>query len=144
MAVESDLAWRGALVEDVRATVGDRAVVIAVASTTELVELLDGGPGRMTVDGVFVFIGAQPRTAGSPGGSSETSGATSPRGTPPGGVAEPVASAFATSEPEVFAVGDVRTGSVKRVASAIGEGSIVVPAIHAYLDGRRRMASRSS
>jgi len=33
----------------------------------------------------------------------------------------------------VFAVGDVRQGSVKRVASAVGEGSIVVQLVHEYL-----------
>jgi thioredoxin reductase (NADPH) len=37
----------------------------------------------------------------------------------------------------IFAVGDVRCGSVKRVAAAVGEGSAVVSAIHAYLAGRR-------
>lgn len=36
---------------------------------------------------------------------------------------------FETSAPGVFAVGDVRSGSVKRVASAVGEGSVVVPHI---------------
>jgi thioredoxin reductase (NADPH) len=35
-----------------------------------------------------------------------------------------------TSIPGVFAVGDVRSGSVKRVASAVGEGSICVQLIH--------------
>jgi len=34
----------------------------------------------------------------------------------------------------VFAVGDVRAGSVKRVASGVGEGSVVVSAIHRYLE----------
>ncbi len=38
-----------------------------------------------------------------------------------------------TSHPGVFAVGDVRAGSVKRVAAAVGEGSAVVAQIHAYL-----------
>ena len=33
----------------------------------------------------------------------------------------------------IFAVGDVRSGSVKRVASAVGEGSVVVSAVHAHL-----------
>jgi thioredoxin reductase (NADPH) len=33
----------------------------------------------------------------------------------------------------IFAVGDVRSGSVKRVASAVGEGSVVVAAIHRHL-----------
>ena len=40
---------------------------------------------------------------------------------------------FETSCPGVFAVGDVRSGSVKRVASAVGEGSVVVSAVHARL-----------
>ncbi|HEX6022921.1 MAG TPA: FAD-dependent oxidoreductase [Solirubrobacter sp.] len=40
---------------------------------------------------------------------------------------------FETSLPGLFAVGDVRAGSVKRVASAVGEGSVVVSAVHAYL-----------
>ena len=38
-----------------------------------------------------------------------------------------------TSVPGVFAVGDVRHGSVKRVASGVGEGSIVVQFIHSHL-----------
>ena len=44
---------------------------------------------------------------------------------------------FQTSTPGVFAVGDVRSGSVKRVASAVGEGSMVVQQIHNYLAGGR-------
>jgi thioredoxin reductase (NADPH) len=38
-----------------------------------------------------------------------------------------------TSMPGVFAVGDVRDGSVKRVASAVGEGSIAIRVVHEYL-----------
>ena len=38
-----------------------------------------------------------------------------------------------TSMPGVFAAGDVRHGTVKRVASAVGEGSIAIPQIHSYL-----------
>ena len=40
---------------------------------------------------------------------------------------------FATSCPGVYAIGDVRAGSVKRVASAVGEGSVVVSAVHSYI-----------
>jgi thioredoxin reductase (NADPH) len=40
---------------------------------------------------------------------------------------------YATSVPGIFAVGDVRSGSVKRVASGVGEGSVVVAAVHGYL-----------
>ena len=40
---------------------------------------------------------------------------------------------FETSLPGVFAIGDVRAGSVKRVASAVGEGAVVIPQVHRYL-----------
>jgi thioredoxin reductase (NADPH) len=40
-----------------------------------------------------------------------------------------------TSRPGVFAVGDVRAGSVKRVASSVGEGSVVVSSVHQVLAG---------
>ena len=45
---------------------------------------------------------------------------------------------FETSLPGVYAVGDIRAGSVKRVASAVGEGSVVVSAVHGYLEKCRR------
>jgi thioredoxin reductase (NADPH) len=44
-----------------------------------------------------------------------------------------VASPFASSRPGIFAVGDVRAGSVKRVASSVGEGSVAVSAVHQFL-----------
>ncbi|MGE0785255.1 MAG: FAD-dependent oxidoreductase [Sandaracinaceae bacterium] len=50
-------------------------------------------------------------------------------------------SPFATSQPGVYAVGDVRSGSVKRVASAVGEGSVVVHAIHRRLALLERRAA---
>ena len=47
-----------------------------------------------------------------------------------------------TSRPGVFAIGDVRAGSVKRVAAAVGEGAQVVAALHAFLaDGGDRPAA---
>jgi thioredoxin reductase (NADPH) len=39
-----------------------------------------------------------------------------------------------TSLPGVFAAGDVRHGSVKRVASAVGEGAVTIPLVHRYLE----------
>ena len=39
-----------------------------------------------------------------------------------------------TSVPGVFAAGDIREGAVRRVASAVGEGSIAVTFVHRYLD----------
>lgn len=44
---------------------------------------------------------------------------------------------FLTSVPGVFAVGDVRAGSVKRVVSAVSEGSVVISAVHSYLAGTK-------
>ena len=39
-----------------------------------------------------------------------------------------------TNLPGVFAAGDVRAGSIKRVASAVGEGSMAVKLVHQYLN----------
>ncbi len=46
-------------------------------------------------------------------------------------------SPFATSQPGIFAVGDVRAGSVKRVASAVGEGSVVVSKVWEFINAKR-------
>ena len=48
---------------------------------------------------------------------------------------------YATSSRGIFAVGDVRSGSVKRVASAVGEGSAVVSDLHCYLSSMRSLLS---
>ena len=40
---------------------------------------------------------------------------------------------FETSVDGIFAIGDVRAGSIKRVAAGVGEGAQVVAALHAYL-----------
>jgi thioredoxin reductase (NADPH) len=52
-------------------------------------------------------------------------------------------SPFETTRPGIFAVGDVRAGSVKRVASAVGEGSVVLQGVHDHLSRfqQRRSAS---
>src|SRR5215831_4780133 len=44
-----------------------------------------------------------------------------------------------TSREGVFAIGDVRSGSVKRVAAAVGEGAQVVATLHAYLAAAERV-----
>jgi thioredoxin reductase (NADPH) len=53
------------------------------------------------------------------------------------GAAAGQADDYATTAPGIFAVGDVRAGSVKRVASAVGEGSVVVSRIWQYLEDTR-------
>lgn len=80
-------------------------------------------------ENMFVMIGAQPNTAWLNGkldldaNGFVVTGATS--GTE--------GSVFQTSRPGIYAVGDVRSGSVKRVANAVGEGSVVVSEIHRYI-----------
>ena len=52
-------------------------------------------------------------------------------------------SPYATSMPGIYAVGDARANSVKRVASAVGEGSVVISYIHRYLaDHRNQLSAR--
>jgi thioredoxin reductase (NADPH) len=45
-----------------------------------------------------------------------------------------------TEKPGIFAVGDVRSGSTKRVASGVGEGSVVVSAVHDFLADLEKVA----
>jgi thioredoxin reductase (NADPH) len=52
--------------------------------------------------------------------------------------------ALETSMPGVFAIGDVRAGSIKRVATAVGDGATVVSMLHAYLAEHPLPASMSS
>ncbi len=77
---------------------------------------------------LFLFIGAEPNT----GWLSECEVSLDNKGFVITGQDERQ-HALETSLPGVFAIGDARAGSVKRVAAAVGEGAQVVAAIHAYL-----------
>ena len=101
------------------------------------------GEERLAASSVFVFIGAAPGTAWLPpailrdeygfvlaGADLRTDGGL-PSGW--GQLREPFL--LEASVPGVFVAGDVRHGSVKRVASAVGEGSIAVQFAHQYLAG---------
>ena len=120
---------------------------ITVHTESEIVAL-DGEPflksvtwenaksGRMARDisTVFVMIGAEPNTGWLFGsarlddkGFVLTGGAVGFEEGP-----------YATSMPGIYAVGDVRANSVKRVASAVGEGSVVVSYIHRYLADHKK------
>lgn len=85
------------------------------------------------VRGLFVMIGAAPNTEW----VSDCLPLDPARFVPTGIDAEgrPLASPYATVIDGVFAVGDVRAGSVKRVASGVGEGAGVVSAVHRHLAG---------
>jgi thioredoxin reductase (NADPH) len=83
------------------------------------------------VGNMFVMIGAEPNTDWVAGCLDLDAKGFVRTGHAPDGVS-PV-TPYATSRPGVFAIGDVRSGSVKRVASSVGEGSVVVSAIHQFL-----------
>ncbi|WP_169947736.1 FAD-dependent oxidoreductase [Microbispora sp. H11081] len=109
--------------------------------------LRDGRTGRTTTvpaSWLFVFIGAEPRTdwlgdevVRDDGGYVLTGSDLLADGRRPRGWA-PSRDPYhlESSMPGVFAAGDVRAGSVKRVASAVGEGAMAVSLVHRYLEDR--------
>ncbi|MGX7894739.1 FAD-dependent oxidoreductase [Tsuneonella sp. HG222] len=87
------------------------------------------GKVRLDARALFVMIGAAPNTEWL-SGLVELDDKGFVKSGPDAGVAGP----YETTHPGIFAAGDVRSGSVKRVASSVGEGSVVVSAIWSYLD----------
>ena len=126
--------WRGTEVSEL---IGDdgwlRALVVRDTKTGEQQEI------ATTV--LFVFIGAQPCTgwlAATVALDDRSYVLTGPETASSG----PQPSLLETSRPGVFAVGDVRSGSVKRVASAVGEGAMAVRLLHDHLARSGRTAGR--
>ncbi|SFW39277.1 FAD-dependent oxidoreductase [Luteibacter sp. UNCMF366Tsu5.1] len=93
---------------------------------------VDGTQTRVKAGSLFVMIGAEPNTAWLEGCLDLDRKGFVVTGRDADGYATP--SPFATTLRGVFAVGDVRSGSIKRVASSVGEGSVVVQAIHRFLN----------
>ena len=90
-------------------------------------ELKTGETRLLHIPALFIMVGATPNTEWLSGLVK-----LDDKGFVITGVGSP-GSPFATSHPGIFAVGDVRHGSVKRVASGVGEGSVAVQFIHQYL-----------
>ena len=84
---------------------------------------------RKPISSVFVMIGAEPNSGWVYGTVKLDEKGFVLTGGPWGFEA----TSFATSVPGIYAVGDIRAESVKRVASAVGEGSVVISNIHHYL-----------
>jgi thioredoxin reductase (NADPH) len=82
---------------------------------------------------VFMFIGAEPNTAWLEGCLALDNKGYILTGTLGETVPSGAHLPLQTSLPRVFAIGDVRSGSTKRVASAVGEGAAVVAQIHSIL-----------
>ena len=113
----------------------DRLEAISVACART------GTVDRMPARSLYVFIGAAPRTDWIDGflerddrGFIFTGPDLVRQGKRPNGwTLERDPFLLETSVPGVFAVGDVRHGSIKRVASSVGEGSIAIQFVHAHL-----------
>jgi thioredoxin reductase (NADPH) len=110
--------------------------VTALAGDTSLrsVTWTDRRSGAQTTrpaGSIFVMIGAEPNTQWAAGCLELDAKGFVCTGAQAGADAD---SPYATSRAGVYAVGDVRSGSVKRVASGVGEGSVVVQAIHRHLN----------
>jgi len=132
------------------------AANVKIETRSQVVELLgdDGhlrsvkirdGEGHVVerpIGGLFVMIGADPCTEWLKNTVRQDSRGFVLTGEDCGADAPAPYNVFQTSLPGVFAVGDVRSGSVKRVASAVGEGSVVVQAVHARLASLRRAEAR--
>jgi thioredoxin reductase (NADPH) len=122
----------------------DRHPTITVHRRTEVIELhgSDGLAGATVIDrstgethklslgALFAFIGAEPHTGWLGDYVLKDRAGFVLTGTDTG---EPARAHLAASRPGVFAVGDVRSGSTKRVASAVGEGSMAVSLVHRHL-----------
>jgi thioredoxin reductase (NADPH) len=96
----------------------------------------DGAEGELDVDACFVFIGASPHTEwleGVVGRDEHGFILAGPDARLDGWPLKREPYVLETSVPGVFVAGDVRARSVKRVASAVGEGSMAVSLIHQYL-----------
>jgi thioredoxin reductase (NADPH) len=120
---------------EVRALEGDGYLESVV-----LEHSLTGRRGITKCVALFCFIGAEPATCWLSGGIAldEKGFVLTDRSLPAHALQHPIFAErdplpFETSAPGVFAVGDVRAGSMKRVAAAVGEGSSAVRAVHEYL-----------
>ncbi len=104
----------------------------------ELRDRATGSTGEVPATAVFVLIGAVPRTAWLPDQVRRDGRGFVLTGSDLG------AGSFATSLPGVFAVGDVRADSIKRVASSVGEGSSAIRFVHEYLRPSGQLRRRGS
>jgi thioredoxin reductase (NADPH) len=117
-------------------------------ASLRVVDDSDGSDRQVDADGLFVMIGASPYTTWLPSEIARDAHGFVVAG------AELIhdrllddwllprsPKAFETSVPGVFAIGDVRSRSTKRVASSVGEGSGAVKAIHDYFATQAKFAA---
>ena len=124
---------------NVRIHTGTEVQVLEGDERLESATVVNGRGQRETVAvrAVFVMVGSDPCTDWLQGAIDldDRGFVLTGQSTTPSGGLPTARSPYETNLPGVFAVGDVRSGSVKRVASAVGEGAVVVQAVHHYLAG---------
>ncbi|HVH84956.1 MAG TPA: NAD(P)/FAD-dependent oxidoreductase, partial [Steroidobacteraceae bacterium] len=130
----------------VNVTIETRSQVVELAGDDHLnlVKIRDGEGNVVArpVGGLFIMIGADPCTGWLKDAVRLDDRGFVLTGEDCGADAAVPFNLFQTNLAGVYAVGDVRSGSVKRVASAVGEGSVVVQAIHARLASLRQAEAR--
>lgn len=109
----------------------------------EVEQVATGERRRVACEGLFITIGARPRTEWLPPevlrdrwGYVFTGASEADEDAPEPWAGRVVPGPLETSVPGLFAVGDTRRSSVKRVASAVGEGSVVISSVHRHLARR--------
>jgi thioredoxin reductase (NADPH) len=115
------------LESEIRAAVGEDALAGLVVE-----ENRGGGREELSARALFVFIGVAPHT-----GWLGDEVALDERGFVLTGRDAGAPLHLESSRPGVLAAGDVRSGSIKRVASAVGEGAMAVSSIHQHLAAQR-------
>jgi thioredoxin reductase (NADPH) len=121
-------------------SVRDRSEIAALHGKDgqlEAVTLKDGE--RVPFSFLFLFLGAQPCTDWLDGALARAAD-----GFILTGAAANAENLLETSIPAIFAAGDVRSGSTKRCATAVGEGAMAVAFVHAHLAANERTASAAS
>ena len=120
-----------------RITLHPRTEITALAGDDRLREVTwtnrdTGESEARAIGNVFLMIGAEPNTEWLGGCLALDAKGFVKTGAGEDGMA--LASPYATAKAGLFAIGDVRSGSVKRVASGVGEGSVVIQAVHQFLN----------
>ena len=123
---------------EIHELIGERALEAVVVEDNRT-----GERDTLAARSMFVFIGAEPHTDWlgglvdlDPSGYIRTGRAAAGADPCDGDRAAHEPLMLETSQPGVFAAGDVRSGSIKRVAAAVGEGSMAVRLVHEHLAGR--------
>ena len=108
---------------------GDHLESVAVRN------MATGSVTQVAASGLYCFIGAQPASTWLPAevACDEEGFVLTDVAAPPGPATARTRLPYETAVDGMFAAGDIRAGSMKRVAAAVGEGSSVIQSVHQYL-----------